>query len=290
LSDFISAFTRGDTKVNTPIYIKQVNAALNELSEYTVHQDMVIKDFADTALDTFNKASLLINNMQKTKKDLEDKLRIMQDSISAKAGVPQTPKEKLNQAIFFPSYQFMGAAKVLLVRELSPCRYLTSYIMGFKNYINLVQNRRVKLIICYAKSSGISKKYNDFTSITSESKGKKELYTSDMIATNTPNNDVMNELMHQKDEIIIVVDRLYGSQPILKKNNVTTINAVSGLSDLSRYNVKPQDCIFTITRHQDNFYCIPHMKGYPLDGDTRRAQYMQVCQESYEKLYAYMKA
>lgn len=290
ISDFITAFTHGDDKISAPVYIKQVNAALTELAEYTEKQDIVIKDFANTALDTFTKASLLINRMQETKRDLEDKLKKVEESITKGSVSRVTPKERMNQAMFFSSYQYIGGAKVLCVRELSPCRYLTSFILGFKNYLSLVKNKRVKLIICYTKSAGMGKKYNDFTSITTESKGNKMLYASDIVTTNTPNNTVMQELMHQKDDIIIVVDRLYGSQPILKKNNITLINAVSGMSDLNRYGVRPQECIFTTTRHPDNFYCIPYIKGFALDADTRRAQYMQACSDIYDKLLKYMKA
>lgn len=290
ISDFISAFTHGDAKINAPVYIRQVNAALEDLASYTEKQDIVIKDFANTALDTFTKASYLINKMQKTKKDLEERLQQVEDTIIKGNSVKVTPKERMNQAMFFSSYQYIGGAKVLCIRELSPCRYLTSFVLGLKNYLSLAKNKRVKLIICYTKSAGMGKKYRDFTSITSESKNNKALYQADIVTTNTPNNTVMAELMHQKDDIIIVLDRLYGSQPILKKNNITLLNAVSGISDLNKYEVRPQDCIFTITKHPDNFCCIQHIKGFALDADTRKAQYMQSCSDTYDKLLEYMKA
>lgn len=287
LSDFIQAFTNGDSKINAPVYIEQVNSALNELALYTQNQELVVKDFATTALDTFNKASTLITKMQDMKQDLDSKLKAMEASIMKNTNAV-TPKERMNQAMYFTSYQYIGGAKVLQIRELSPCRYLTSYVLGFHYYLTMILNKRVKLIICYSKSHCNGKKYdNGFTVINQESKSNKILYTADIIATNTPNNSVMEELMHQKDDVIIVIDRLRNSQSILKKTNVSTLYAISGMSDLQRFGVRPDECIFTTTKHPSNFYCIPHIKGYAPDGDTRRAQYLQACQESYEKLCKY---
>jgi hypothetical protein len=290
LSDFIQAFTRKDAKINTPIYIEQVNTALKELAVYTSNQDIVLQDFANTALDTFNKASTLITKMQETKQDLEEKLSKMEENLMKNNNTPATPKDRMNQAMFFSSYQYVGGAKVLQIREVSPCRYLTSYILGYKNWLSLAKDKRVKLIFCYSKSSCTGKKYNEWsTVITPESKNNKILYDAEIIATNTPNNSVMEELMHRKDDVIIVVDRLKGSQPILKKTGVVTLTAVSGATDIQRFGLKAQECIFPVTNYPDNFYCIPHIKGYPMDGDTRRARYMQVCSESYEKLATLMK-
>lgn len=289
LSDFIQAFTNGDSKINAPVYIEQVNSALNELALYTQNQELVIKDFATTALDTFNNVSILITKMQDRKQDLEAKLKAMEASIMKNTNAV-TPKERMNQALYFQSYQYIGGAKVIQIRELSPCRYLTSFLLGYHYYLSVMLNKRVKLIVCYSKSHCNGKKYDTgFTIINQESKNNKILYTADIIATNTPNNTVMEELMHQKDDVIIVLDRLRNSQPILKKTNVVTLNAISGMSDLRRFDVKPMECIFTTTKHPSNFCCIPHIKGYAPDGDTRRAQYLQACKEYYDKLCKFAK-
>ena len=92
----------------------------------------------------------------------------------------------------------------------------------------------------------------------------------------------MKKLTSQGDDIVIVLDRLYG-QPIIS-GRVKTLNAVSGLSDIDRFKLKQDSCIFTITKQATEFFHIPLIKGYAKETDMRFAAYAQVCKEQFKKL------
>lgn len=281
ISDFIKAFAKGEDRIKSPIYIEQVNNALNELTTTTSQQQVLIKDMGTAAVSTFERASSLISSMSEQRKLLQKQLEELEESHNA--SVSNSPRNKFGGGgiSFFPSYKYTGSAKVLLIRELSPCRYLTSFILGYNHHVHIELNKRVKLIFVHQKGAGVSAKYSGIcTSITQESMQEDNLYDAPIIATNNPKQEVMKELTHKNDEVIIVVDRLYGSQDIIN-TRVVKINAVSGLTDLNRFKVKAEDCIFTTSAHPQGLLCIPTIKGYAADADTRYALYNRTCKESF---------
>lgn len=281
ISDFIKAFANGDEKIKSPVYIEQVNNALTELTEMTNQQQLLIKDMGTTAVSTFERASSLISSMAEQRRLLQKQLDELEETHNS--SISNSPRNKFGGGgiSFFPSFKYVGSAKVLLVRELSPCRYLTSFLLGYNHHVHFELNKRVKLIFIHQKGAGVSAKYSGIcTSITQESMQDDSLYDAPIVATNNPKQEVLKELTHKNDEVIIVVDRLYGSQDIMN-TRVVKINAVSGCTDLNRFKVQPKDCIFSTSAHPQNLLCIPHIKNYPADADTRYAIYSRTCKDNY---------
>ena len=62
------------------------------------------------------------------------------------------------------------------------------------------------------------------------------------------------------------------------------MNAVSGKSDLQRFKVKAEDCIFPVTSQRNEFFCIPTIKNFPAEIDARYATYYQINKSKYDKL------
>lgn len=284
ISDFIKGFATGDARLQSPIYIEQVNSALNELTTLTSQQQLTIRNMGETAVSTFERATSLLNDMSTTRKNLQRQLEELEESLNNSNSSSPRSKFSSEGASFFPSYKYTGSAKVLLIRELSPCRYLTSFILGYYNHLCYQMNKRVKLIFAHQRGIGVASKYANFcTAITQESMSESSLYDAPIIATNNPKRDVLKELTHRNNEVIIVVDRLYGSQDIIS-SRVVKLNAVSGVTDLQRFKVQAKDCIFPITTHPQGFLTISHIKQYAQDVDTRLAMYMNTCKEHYQKL------
>lgn len=280
VNDFVSSFAKGDERIKAPLYLENVTSAVNELSLLTHQQELQLNTMGASALEVFEKASAIIRNMDAQNKNIEKKLEELENqqsnSFSSKPAFG-------NSIMFFSPYKYIGNSKILLIREYAPCRYLTSFVMGYLHHLHYVLNRRPKLIFVHQKGAGVSAKYADFTSITQESMGMSSLYDNEIIATNNPKKEVMKDLLTKQNDVIIVVDRLYGNQDIVS-GRVTKINAVGSRSDIARYKVRPEDTIFSITRQPKELFTLPTIKNFPTEIDARYAAYTQVLGSKYDIL------
>lgn len=280
VNDFVSSFAKGDERIKAPLYLENVTSAVNELSLLTHQQELQLNTMGASALEVFEKASAIIRNMDAQNKNIEKKLEELENqqnnSFSSKPAFG-------NSIMFFSPYKYIGNSKILLIREYAPCRYLTSFVMGYLHHLHYVLNRRPKLIFVHQKGAGVSAKYADFTSITQESMNMSSLYDNEIIATNNPKKEVMKDLLTKQNDVIIVVDRLYGNQDIIS-GRVTKINAVGSRSDIARYKVRPEDTIFSITRQPKELFTLPTIKNFPTEIDARYAAYTQVLGSKYEIL------
>lgn len=282
VSDFIQSFARGEERIKAPLYLEQVTGAVNELSEITHQQELQLSTMGASALEVFEKASTIIKNMDAQRKVIEKQLEELE--MSQANSVSNKPSFG-NNIMFFSPYKYIGNAKVLLIREYAPCRYLTSFVLGYTQYLHYVKNKRVKVIFVVQKGQGVSAKYKDFTFISEETKNMMSLYDAEIVATNSPKKEVLKDLLSIPVEICIVVDRLYGMQDIIS-GRVTTIPVVSSASDVRRYGVKAKDCIFSVTRQPEEFLTIPTIKNFPREQDARLAVYNQIMESAYKKIDA----
>lgn len=279
VNDFIEAFTRGEERIKAPLYLEQVNQAINQISEITFQQQVQIETMGSSALDIFAKASKIINQMSDQQKLIQQQLSLL-ESNQQDSSRPSFN----NNTVYFPPYRYFGTAPLLLLRELSPCKYLTSFALGYTKHLHYDLNLRVKLIFVHQKAAGVSKKYDSFaTIISTDTYQVKSLYSGEIIATNTPKKEVMKELLMSPVDVFVVVDRLYGSQGIITGKYIE-VGAVSGLSDCRRFMVDPQDCIFSVVKPEKCLFCISSIKGFPTDPDARLAAYSQINSDKYEIL------
>lgn len=277
VDQFIQGFVKGDSEINTPLYLQRVKVALNELNEITHKQEVQISTMGESAIEVFESASKIIRAIDAQKREIEKQLSVLETK-----GNETASNMFSNTAIFFQPYRYMNAKKVLVIKEYSPCRYLTSFVYNYVRHLHYDKNKRVKLIIVHQKGANVSAKYSNITNITSENCGQKVLYNNEYIATNNPKKEVMSELLTDC-EYFVVLDRLYLGESIVT-GKVNIVNAVSGVSDIKRYHLDIQDTIFSVTNYKNCLLCIPVIKNFPVEEDARRAMYTQTLSKGYEVL------
>ena len=286
IKDFMKAFTRGEERIKTPAYLSMVNEAIDELMLTTRKQEAAITQMGSSAIDIFKKAYILIRNLEDKRLQIEEQLKVLESN--------QDNGSLSNSSTFnsnissYPPVRFMGTVPLLLIREYSPCRYLTSFALGYTHHVHFTKNKSVKLVVIHQKGTCVAKKYDEFTAINEESAGYATLYNSEYIATNTPKKDILREIFKQPVDAFIVVDRLYGGQDIIT-GKISKLNAVSGKSDIKRYSIKPEDTLLSNvslneTEKKEYFGTLKRMTNYPDEKDGRLAYYEQACEEMYEKL------
>ena len=278
--DFIEAFARGEERIKVPMYLEQVNQAINELNSITQRQEVQISTMGNSALEVFEKASTIIKGMVKQNKIIQEQL----DELSNSQSNTSSAKPLFSNSItFFQPYKYTGTGKVLLLRELTPCRYLTTLMLGYLHHLHYEKNKRVKLVFVHQKGAGVSMIYTNFANITQESMTVESLYDQEIVATNNPKKEVLKKLLTKQNDVTIVVDRLYGKDDIVS-GRVVKVNALSGKNDCKRFKVTPNDCIFSVTPQKVQFSCIPVIKNFPEEIDARYATYAQICKDIYKKL------
>lgn len=282
VGDFMTAFVNSDPRVNLAGYQKQVTEAVNNLVVYTKEQEQQIQVMGSSALSIFSQAAQAIAALRQSTDTLKGKVAEFEmnrggASASATAGFS-------NSAMSFPTYRFMGNAKVLCFREWAPTRYLTSFALAYKKHLYLNLHKRVKLVFVYTRSTGISRKYKDMTTITAEVASRDNLFEADIIATNNPKRDVMEKLLKQPNtDIVLVVDRLYNKESIIS-GRVKTVDVVSSRSDFERYGVDAANTITSVMDYPGCMFCIPTLDKFPLDADTRYAVYFSQFAKEFAQL------
>jgi len=234
----------------------------------------------NSALEVFEKASAIIRNMNEQKKAIEKQLEQL-EHVTANSTTNRPAFG--NSVLFFSPYKYIGNSRVLVLKEYSPTRYLTSFVLGFTHYLHYVLNKRVKVIFCIQKGYCTGKRYEEFTSIDETTKSMMSLYDNEIIVTNSPKKEVMKELLSKPQDVVIVVDRLYGKEAIVT-GRCTTLNVVSARSDIQRFGLKVQDTITSVTRIPDCFACISLIRNYMTEKDARLAAYNQVFEKDFRKI------
>lgn len=282
IEDFMSAFINSNPRVNIVGYQQQVQEAVSSLMAYNEEQEQRIQVMGSSALNIFAQAAMAITALKQSNQLMKDKLSEVENGRGVSTGTVTAGFS--NSAMSFPAYRFMGNAKVLCFREWAPTRYLTSFALAYKKYLYLNLHKRVKLVFVYTRSTGISCKYKDMTTITAEVAGRDNLFESDIIATNNPKRDVMEKLLKQPNtDIVLVVDRLYNKESIVQ-GRVKTVDVVSSRSDFERYGVDPANTITSVMDYPGCMFCIPTLDKFPLDSDTRYAVYFNQFVEEFGKL------
>lgn len=283
ITEFLKGFANNDEKIKTPVFLEQVNSAVNALMVTNTENEVAIRDMSRATVDTFRHVSSALNAMEEQRCQLEEKLASFEASLQSQTR-SRVPVDS-GAAWVFPTYNYMGKSKILYIREYAPCRYLTSFVLAYAHYVNYNLAKKCKVVFIHGRGQGILKKYSSgFTCITQESEGNKSLYTNSVIATNNPRKSVMDDLTHTGEPLIIIVDRLYGSDSIISGQRITKLNAVSGLSDLKRFNLAIEDTIFPIVSIADSFGKISHLMKYPQDERTRLSKYFETMKDLFKKI------
>lgn len=289
LEQFIEGFKKKDPKIEAPIYLNRAKEAVNELSVINHKQELQITTMGEASRQIFSQAKAIIEQMFMQRKEAESKVEELEKAVnSSSARVPMSSSVDI-----YGQYKHFAAGTILLIREFSPCRYLTSFIMAYEHYLHYSLNKRVKLVICHSKASEISKKYtgDDFVAITDVSYKTSSLYDNEKIAINIPKKELLKKLIEVNNiDIVIVVDRLYGNTPIISGKNVITLNAISGSSDIARYKLDTsfENTIIPVSEfkveNKSPFVTLQTIKDFPPEVDTRYAVYTMQYKDTFKKL------
>lgn len=278
VEDFMGAFARKESKVNSVCYMEQVTQAIDLLNKTVERQETQLLDMSSSVVAVYKRASTIVRKLAENQK---------QSSAAMSKLLPnaQQAQPMSNMITSFPQFTYMGNSSMLVVREVCPCRYLTSFLLAYHHHLKYDMNKRVKLIFLHPKAYCVARLYEGVaTALTVEGQSSKSLYDAEVVATSIPTKAVMQRLTGGHEDVIVVVDRMYQKPTMVTGRVKSTVYAAAGAGDLRKYKVDVKDSILSVVAHPQGLITLPTIMNFPLEADLRMSQLIQANVANFAKL------
>ena len=238
----------------------------------------------ESAIDVFYTASEALRSIAKKRDDLEVQLNKLKKSIMEESDSTSQKAPLANNIQYFTQVNYMRTPKLLLVRELTPCRYLTTFLLMYSNYLHYSLNKRVKYVILHQSSFSEFNRYanGNFGRIGMETMGTTSIYDKDMLTVSAPFKAVLNKIFDSQVDIFIFLDRMYQNKEMVGGKR-TLLNAVGGLSNIKAFGLNPRDTITCVRTTNECFANMRTIGDYPDDFGKRQGIYMQMYGSTFKK-------
>lgn len=293
ISKFIANVSKSKAE-NLEKLVRDSNILQNlKMSMENVETALVRTDKVNVGMvEMFNKTSEIIDNLQegqeKTSIEIEKLSQAIENIESKNIG------GRSMNLFDFPTFQVPNTIpRVLYVKVYSPCIFLNSFLLAYQHYLTMQKQKATKFLVCVPKLKQYIKKYEQFTRLATETINQRGIQNNNIFVTHEPKSQVLNAFFNMKSDIYIVVDMMFGDN-LIAGAKVVQYNAVTGLSDIKRYNLQAKNCIMPLTGFS-NSLVIPRISQYNMiktaDGKQvytndmqKKTKYFDACAEKYKVL------
>lgn len=283
VNDFFGRYAEGDTigLTNTK-YLDTVKSAVQGMVTEYHSKELELIELSTTATELFSNAQRVLADVEEEKLNLKRniaKLEEVKDSIAFSAS-------SAGSVFYFPEVRYLKERRILRIKECGTCNYLTSFLLGFKDYCLEKKFLRPRLIFVYSVGIEYESQYSDFKWITQMTAKRTDSYEGDVLFMNYPNGDSFNRLLDDKDyDFFIVVDReKFLGRHILDTGTKSPICYAScSKSALKQYKA-PLECAFTNNMIEGTMFQLYGDPNYPEEPDRRKFYYLDEYKNEYEKL------
>lgn len=285
LSDFFTRYLNGGSSDFNKSYLKVVKEAVKGMIADYKEKDLQLLQLSETATEIFAHSSEIISGIEGERERLQEMLTKAQaEHQSSKAtsfmGVPSV--------LFFPRVSYPKEKMIIRIKDIGGCIFLTSFMMGFRLYLERIKNVRPKLIFVESVGNQYETKYKEYKWITQKTYRSMGNYYNSVVFTNYPVRDVLNRLLDDTDyDTFIVVDKLRNSKEhILNSKGPVVKYAVSGASIIEKFKLKKLECFTTIHAIKGTLFTLPVFPEYPNDSAQRERMYLRTCSQYFDTLYS----
>lgn len=179
----------------------------------------------------------------------------------------------------YPVYNYSGSAKVLVVKEHSPCRYLTSFLYAFAERQEKVNNIKTKLIVVSSKNYMTELRYKgafDEANPTTIVQSRGRLMTSTKVYTTTPTAAVMDFLMQSLGyDLYVILDRTDKKEECVAGRGIKMVHAVSNLNHMRALKLEVKNTIVNDLGVQGQLGVLAMINNIGTKNDERIAKIQQ---------------
>jgi len=265
------------------------NFVKNRLWKKTVCEALATVDSSLARADQINNDMVQIigqakdqaDKLMETNQEINDQLVSMQETMSEFSnGVTTTP-------MFYTAYKVSAATKrVLSVKCYSHCNYLVSFLIAYQKYLKQSLGVDSRILLVLPNLPIFVSRYKELPRLATETLGVMQNLNRDLYCTFEPKREVMKRFFEGNNMIYIVVDEMYSNAIVSSGAKVEKFYAVSGGSDISRFDLKPERTFFPVVGLEEGFV-IPYIQDYntKYPGMPAKLQaYYTGCRKLYDRL------
>lgn len=195
-------------------------------------------------------------------------------------------KNKPSTPFIFSSYTVpVNVPNVLHIKVYGQCRYLNSFTLAYQHYLKMSKQINAKVLFIMPKLKLLMQKYREVgTRLAPDSINIVDFHGSPVFITFEPKKQVMDSFFNQKGvQVFIVIDLMFGDK-LVEGHMVKDVYGVGSMSDISKFDLKPDKCIIPISGSKSNIH-IPHIRSYTkANSSTRRSMYFETCAPQFTTL------
>lgn len=257
LTDFVNSKVEGEPKVKRRLITSSLQTIVSALDD-TVFSDRLRRQIQDMIVSFIMNTNNLQREISKLEKEI---VNLKASTMSGANGISS-----------FQQYTYVGNARVLLIKEHTPTRYLTSFLISFINYLSDVASVKSKLIIIDNNNDNLDIRYEDIKKADFETIRKEvaTLTLSPVVYTATPNKSVLDTLFESVGvELFVVLDRTQKSINAVTGRSIKVANAVSSKSKMRKLNLNANETIVNDQADVSQLGMISLVESYPKMEDAR---------------------
>lgn len=263
--------------VSNGFWLKTLNTAVSNVDKEIVRASQININVVDMLTESAKLIEELKESHANTSTEIEKLTGVITD---------MERKTRPNTPFMFSTYHVpVTVPRVLYVKAYGHCRYLNSFLLSYQHYLKMDKQYSSKLIFLVPKLKHQMHRFRDVAiRLAPDSLEIVDFNSSSVFVSFEPKKSVMDAFFGQNNvQIFIVVDLMFGDV-LVDGHMVKKLDAVSGFSDIQRFNLDGKRCIIPITARSENIQ-IPHINKYTNSNDaTKRSLYFEKCAVSYKKL------
>lgn len=287
LNDFFNRYLKEGSSGFNSSYLAVVKEAVqNMLADYR-QKDMQLIQMSTTATEIFTNTAEIISKVKTEQQRMKEAISQLEEAkesgdlgkVASFSGIPSV--------VFFPIVSYMKERNIIRIKDVGGSSFLTSFMLGFREYLEDIKYVRPKLIFIEPVGKQSETQYQEYNWVTQQTQKSMAGYYNSVVFTNYPSKEVLSKLLDDMNyDTFIVVDRLKTSKDhILNSKGCSVRYAVNGNSVVKKFNLKVSDCFSSIKEINGDLFTIPVFQDYPEDRSKRIDIYLRNCKLFYETLY-----
>lgn len=174
----------------------------------------------------------------------------------------------------YTQFSYTGNSKVLVIKEESPTRYLTSFLASYIDWLTRVPELNAKLLIIDKDSDFVDTRYKSLKKADSKTivNNSSTLYLVPIIYTTTPTQSVMSNLMSPVIDLYVILDRTYKRTLPVSGRGISTVYSLSSRRLMRDLGLNSEDVIVNDLGEHTQLGVLAQIEGYAVDEGSRILQ------------------
>lgn len=286
LLDFFNRYLGEGSSGISKGYLQVVKNAAIEMTESYHSKSLEILEMSESAAEVFSHSVDLISQMREQQESLEKDISNLKEKRNELDHMNSRPMMG-SSVMFYPTVSYLKNKNIIRIKDIGRCQYLTSFMFGFREYLEKIKNIRPKLIIVESFGMLLEDRYKSYKWVTSSNKNDSRNFYDKIVFTNCPTSIIISKLLDDTDyDTFIVLDRTLNYKNNVINSRGIELYSVVGESTITKYKLPRERCFSSVNKISKTMFTIPYFSDYPIRDDQRVNRYLKDCFSLYEIIYS----